>query len=58
MSFNHPLWAQQDIAAARKTLERLAPTAAARSAKAPAGKERELLEAVEVMYRRRRQVRA
>jgi tetratricopeptide (TPR) repeat protein len=50
MSFNHPLWAQQDIAAARKTLERLAPTAAARSAKAPAGKERDLVEAIEVMY--------
>ena len=30
MSFNHPLWAQQDIAAARKVLERLAPTASAR----------------------------
>src|SRR5262249_10123005 len=50
MSFNHPLWAQQDIAAARKVLERLAPTAAARAAKAPAGKERELIEAVDVLY--------
>ena len=37
MSYNHPLWAQQDLAAARKVLERLAPTAAARAAKAPAG---------------------
>ena len=42
MSYNHPLWAQQDLAAARKALEKLAPTAAARAAKAPAGKEREL----------------
>jgi len=50
MSFNHPLWAQQDIASARKVLERLAPTAAARSAKAPAGKERDLVEAVDVLY--------
>src|SRR6059058_4126058 len=33
MSFNHPLWAQQDMASARKALERLAPTAAARAAK-------------------------
>src|SRR2546426_9526270 len=50
MSFNHPLWAQQDIASARKVLERLAPTAAARSAKAPAGKERDFVEAVDVLY--------
>src|ERR1044071_8107001 len=26
MSFNHPLWSEQDIASARKVLERLAPT--------------------------------
>jgi tetratricopeptide (TPR) repeat protein len=50
MSYNHPLWAQQDLAAARKTLERLAPTAAARAAKAPAGKERDLIEAAEVLF--------
>ena len=50
MSYNHPLWAQQDLAAARKVLERLAPTAAARTAKAPAGKERELIEAEEVLF--------
>src|SRR5579871_4662342 len=30
MSYNHPLWAQQDLAAARKTMDRLAPSAAAR----------------------------
>src|SRR5713226_3033727 len=45
MSYNHPLWAEQDLASARRVLERLAPTAAARAAKAPAGKERELIEA-------------
>ena len=50
MSFNHPLWAQQDQAAARKVLDRLAPTAAARAAKAPAGKERMLVESLEVLY--------
>jgi tetratricopeptide (TPR) repeat protein len=50
MSFNHPLWAQQDIASARKVLERLAPTASARSAKAPAGKERDLIETIDVLY--------
>src|SRR3954467_8322077 len=27
MSYNHPLWAQQDLPAARKAMERLAPTA-------------------------------
>lgn len=50
MSFNHPLWAQQDLPAARRVLERLGPTAAARAAKAPAGKERALLESIEVLY--------
>src|SRR5476649_2691030 len=50
MSFNHPLWAEQDLAKARRALEKLAPTAAARAAKAPAGKERELIEAVDVLF--------
>jgi tetratricopeptide (TPR) repeat protein len=50
MSYNHPLWAQQDLAAARRVLERLAPTAAARAATAPAGKERDLMEAAEVLF--------
>src|SRR5262249_48405452 len=50
MSFNHPLWAQQDQAAARKGMDRLAPAAAARAAKAPAGKERMLVESLEVLY--------
>jgi tetratricopeptide (TPR) repeat protein len=50
MSYNHPLWAQQDLPAARKALEKLAPTAAARAAKAPAGKERDLIDAEEVLF--------
>jgi tetratricopeptide (TPR) repeat protein len=50
MSFNHPLWAEQDLAAARRVLERLAPTAAARAAKAPAGKERALVQAADVLF--------
>jgi tetratricopeptide (TPR) repeat protein len=50
MSYNHPLWAQQDLARARKAMEKLAPTSAARSAKAPAGKERALIESLEVLF--------
>src|SRR6478672_3532795 len=50
MSFNHPLWAEQDLAAARRALEKLAPTAGARAAKAPIGKERELIEAADVLF--------
>jgi tetratricopeptide (TPR) repeat protein len=50
MSYNHPLWAEQDLASARRVLERLGPTAAARAAKAPAGKERELVEAADVLF--------
>jgi tetratricopeptide (TPR) repeat protein len=50
MSFNHPLWAEQDLAAARRVMERLAPTASARAAKAPEGKERALVEAIDVLF--------
>ena len=50
MSYNHPLWAQQDLPAARKVMERLAPTAAARAAKAPAGRERDLIESIDVLF--------
>src|SRR6516165_6442385 len=50
MSFNHPLWAEQDLAAARRALERLAQTASARLAKAPAGKERGLVDAADVLF--------
>ena len=50
MSDNHPLWAQQDLAAARKVMERLAPTAAARAAKAPAGRERDYIESIDVLF--------
>src|SRR5438874_6539133 len=50
MSFNHPLWAEQDLASARRALEKLAPTAGARAAKAPVGKERELVEAADVLF--------
>jgi tetratricopeptide (TPR) repeat protein len=50
MSYNHPLWAEQDTAAARAALERLAPTADGRAAKAELDKERAFIEAVEPLF--------
>jgi hypothetical protein len=50
MSFNHPLWAQQDAAAAKKILDRLAPTPDARQAKAKLPKEKAFLKAIDVLY--------
>jgi tetratricopeptide (TPR) repeat protein len=50
MSFNHPLWAQQDADAAKKILEKIAPTADARQAKARLPKEKAFLKAIDVLY--------
>src|ERR1700689_1235686 len=50
MSYNHPLWAQQDLPAAQKALERLAPTLEGRLAKAPTEKEKAYLEAVNQLF--------
>jgi tetratricopeptide (TPR) repeat protein len=50
MSFNHPLWAEQDLEAARKTLDRLAPTREARVAKVSLPKEKGLMEAAEALF--------
>jgi tetratricopeptide (TPR) repeat protein len=50
MSYNHALWMQRDRDAARKALERLAPTRAERLAKAPTEREKLYLEAVEELY--------
>jgi tetratricopeptide (TPR) repeat protein len=50
MSFNHPLWAQQDTAAAKKVLESLAPTAESRVAKAKLPKEKAFFEAIHQLY--------
>jgi len=50
MSDNHPLWAQQDMAAATSALNRLAPDLAGRLAKAPTEKEKAYLSAVETLY--------
>ena len=50
MSYNHPLWAQLDLPAARKALERLAPTLEGRLAKAHMEKEKAYLEAVDKLF--------
>src|SRR5215471_13839569 len=50
MTFNHPFWDQQDIAGARRALAKLGATRAARAAKAPTPREREYLNAIEVLY--------
>ena len=50
MTYNHPIWMEQDAAAARAALARLAATREARLARAPTPRERDLLEAVEILY--------
>jgi len=50
MSYNHPLWAQQDIAAARQVLERFGKTRKERLDKTPTERERMYMEAVETLY--------
>jgi tetratricopeptide (TPR) repeat protein len=50
MTENHPLWMEQNVDAARKVLERLAPTKEARLARAPTEREKMYLEAVETLY--------
>src|SRR5260370_26325550 len=50
MSYNHPLWAQLDLPAARKALERLAPTLEGRVVKAHTDKEKAYLEAVNELF--------
>jgi tetratricopeptide (TPR) repeat protein len=50
MTHNHPVWMEQDEAAARAALAKLAPTREARLAKAKTPRERAYLEAVEALY--------
>lgn len=50
MSHNHPLWAQQDIPKAKEALDRLAPTHEARLAKAKLPKEKQFLEAQQLLF--------
>ncbi len=50
LSYTHPLWGEQDAPAARAALARLAPTRAARLARARTPRERAYLDAVEALY--------
>ncbi|HEX3130833.1 MAG TPA: hypothetical protein VH394_26095, partial [Thermoanaerobaculia bacterium] len=50
MTYNHPIWYEQDRDAARAALERLGATPEARAAKAPTEKEKAWLAAVETLY--------
>jgi tetratricopeptide (TPR) repeat protein len=50
MTYNHPIWMEQDAAAARSALARLAPDREARIARGRTDRERGLLEAVEILY--------
>jgi tetratricopeptide (TPR) repeat protein len=51
MTYTHPVWNQQDTAAAHAALRRLGPTREARLAMARNPREREWLDAVETLYR-------
>jgi tetratricopeptide (TPR) repeat protein len=50
MTFNHPVWFEQDLVAGRAALAKLGPTPQARAAKAPTQRERDYLAGVEILY--------
>lgn len=50
MTHTHPVWAQQDAAAARAVLQRLGSSAAERAAKASTPRERDYLHTLDVLY--------
>jgi tetratricopeptide (TPR) repeat protein len=50
MTYNHPVWMQQDRDAALKALTKLGPTADARLAKAGTEREKDYLRALDVLY--------
>jgi tetratricopeptide (TPR) repeat protein len=50
MTYTHPVWFQQDAAAARAALQRLGATSEERLAKAETERERDYLRAVDVLY--------
>ncbi len=50
MTYNHPIWKQQDLTAARAALSKLGPTPEARAAKAGTPREKAYLHTVEILY--------
>jgi tetratricopeptide (TPR) repeat protein len=50
MTYNHPIWQEVDVEAARAALARLAATPEARAARAPTPREKGYLAAVETLY--------
>jgi tetratricopeptide (TPR) repeat protein len=50
MTYTHPVWDEQDLAAGRAALARLGPTPAARADRAPTARERGYLHAAELLY--------
>ena len=50
LTFNHTLWGEQDLEAARAALAKLGATPAERAAKAPTARERAYLASVEQLY--------
>jgi len=50
MTYNHPVWMEQDLSAARKALERLGPTRDGRAAAANTPREKDYLRAVDILY--------
>jgi tetratricopeptide (TPR) repeat protein len=50
MTFNHPVWMQQDLASARAALNRLAASPELRRSKAQTDREKNYLDAVEILY--------
>src|SRR6478672_5875278 len=50
MTFNHPVWMQQDRSAAQAALAKLGPTPEARAAKAKTDREKDYLAALDILY--------
>ncbi len=50
LTYNHPIWGEQDLGAARSVLAKLAASREERAAKAPTARERDYLASVEQLY--------